>query len=141
MFLKPHYSNYGYLLVGLGRKNKYLLHRLLALQFIPNPENHPMIDHIDRNKTNNNLENLRWCNRATNEQNTTRHQDNTSGFKHIDTNKHKFRSGNIGEYWRIRITTEKFKCCLSYSKSKYTLDEVVEFRNKIYIDNGIQRYD
>jgi len=140
-FLKPYFNNYGYLIVGLGRKNKCLLHRLLALQFIPNPDNLPFIDHIDQNRTNNTLANLRWASKSTNEQNTTRHKDNTIGFKHIDTNKSKYRSGNIGEYWRIRITTENFKCDFRYSKNKYTLEEVVEFRNKIYIENNIQRYD
>jgi hypothetical protein len=140
-FLKPHYNNCGYLKVSLGRNNSYLIHRLLALQFIPNPDNFDMIDHIDRNKINNNLENLRWCNRATNEQNTTRHKDNIVGFKHIDAHTRKHRSGNTSEYWRIRITTEKLKCKFEYSKSKYTLEQVVEFRNKIYIENNIQKYD
>lgn len=141
IFLKPVLNNYGYLVVSLGRKNKYLLHRLLALQFIPNPDNLPFIDHIDQNRTNNTLENLRWASKATNEQNTIRHKDNTSGFKHIDTRTHKFRSGNIGEFWRIRITHENFKCKVEYSKNKYTLEEVVKFRDKIYIDNNIQKYD
>ena len=41
------------------RKKYFLLHRLLALTFIPNPENKLTVDHIDRNKDNNNINNLR----------------------------------------------------------------------------------
>ena len=50
-------------------EKKYNLHRLLAIQFIPNPDNLPEIDHIDRNSLNNNLVNLRWCDRTTNVRN------------------------------------------------------------------------
>jgi len=43
------------------KKHKERLHRLLAIQFIPNIENKPVVDHIDRNRQNNTLENLRWA--------------------------------------------------------------------------------
>lgn len=62
----------GYLQINLtknGKSNYKRFHRLLAIQYIPNPENLPEIDHIDRNKKNNNLENLRWCDRTTNANN------------------------------------------------------------------------
>ena len=50
----------GYYVVSLDGK-KYLLHRLLAEAFIPNPEGKPEIDHIDGNPLNNDLSNLRWA--------------------------------------------------------------------------------
>ncbi len=64
----------GYLRIGFTKdriKKSHRLHRLLGIQFIPNPNNLPEIDHIDRNTLNNDLENLRWCDRITNANNKT----------------------------------------------------------------------
>lgn len=46
-------------------------HRLVAQAFIPNPNNKPTIDHIDGNKTNNCIGNLRWATNCENAQNKT----------------------------------------------------------------------
>lgn len=54
----------GYLQVGLSKNNKQTMrrvHRLVAEAFIPNPNEYPMINHKDENKTNNNVNNLEWC--------------------------------------------------------------------------------
>ena len=61
--LKP-YDNDGYLRVDLfknGIVRKFLIHRLVAQAFIPNPKNLPQINHKDEDKTNNTVENLEWC--------------------------------------------------------------------------------
>lgn len=55
---------YGYAQVNLWKNNevkKMYVHRLVAMAFIPNYNNYPHIDHIDADKLNNNVENLRWC--------------------------------------------------------------------------------
>lgn len=58
----------------------------VGLAFIPNPDNKPTIDHINRNRTDNRVENLRWC--SYQEQNMNRHhQLSRSGERHIYLNK------------------------------------------------------
>jgi hypothetical protein len=44
-----------------GKSKTFLVHRLLAIAFIPNPENKPTVDHIDCDPSNNAIENLRWA--------------------------------------------------------------------------------
>lgn len=58
--LKPYLHTTGYWRINLGRKNRHYVHRLVAAAFIPNPENKPYVDHIDGNRKNNHVENLRW---------------------------------------------------------------------------------
>lgn len=67
--LAPNYTKFGYIRVGLsinGKKTSYMVHRLVAEAFIPNPENLPFINHKDEIRNNNNAENLEWCTRLYN---------------------------------------------------------------------------
>jgi hypothetical protein len=64
-YIKQQTTNDGYKSVTLNNKGKrqfYLVHRLLALHFIPNddPENKKLVHHIDKDITNNHISNLRW---------------------------------------------------------------------------------
>ena len=61
---KAYFISTGYLMVDLcknSQRTHYLIHRLVAEAFIPNPSNLPCIDHINTIKTDNRVENLRWC--------------------------------------------------------------------------------
>lgn len=63
----------GYYRVGFCINNKKynrFVHRLVALTYIDNPENFPLVDHIDGNRTNNSVENLRWVDYKGNSRNT-----------------------------------------------------------------------
>ena len=57
----------GYLQVALRGKT-YLLHRVIASAFIPNPNNLPVVNHIDGNRRNNDVTNLEWCSQLYNAQ-------------------------------------------------------------------------
>ena len=76
--LKPYLGNNHYFSVRLckdGKPCNMRIHRLVAQAFIPNPENKAEIDHIDGNKLNNRVENLKWCSHCENVNNPiTRHK-------------------------------------------------------------------
>lgn len=75
--IKPEYelkygSSRGYKNVTLtqnGIRKSFTVHRLVAQAFIPNLENKPYIDHINRNRLDNSAENLRWCTAKENNDN------------------------------------------------------------------------
>ena len=68
--VKQQMGGVGYFRVELWRDGvgkKYLVHRLLAAAFIPNPENKPQVNHIDGVKANNALSNLEWVTQSENQ--------------------------------------------------------------------------
>ena len=62
--LKLYNDKYGYKVINLHKNGKpklYKIHRLVAITFIPNPNNYPVVNHKDENKANNYVDNLEWC--------------------------------------------------------------------------------
>jgi hypothetical protein len=98
--LKGSDNGEGYLKVCLmkhKRRHSKLIHKLTAEAFLLNPENKKCIDHIDNNKLNNNLINLRFATHSQNQQNASLSSRNTSGTKGVRWNK---KQNN----WRAEIT-------------------------------------
>jgi len=67
--LKLHKSSCGYMIINTyhkGTVKTFLVHRLVASAFIPNPNSLPEVNHMDGNKLNNHFTNLEWVSRSEN---------------------------------------------------------------------------
>ena len=87
---KPILDDNGYYEVVLysgGIRTHKKIHRLIAEHYIPNPYNRPFIHHINRIRTDNRIENLRWVTREETNQNQSLSKKNTSRHKGISHNK------------------------------------------------------
>lgn len=107
---------------GYIRYRNYAVHRAVAECFIPNPDNKPTVDHIDRNRQNNCVSNLRWATHSEQRANSSQvigHDKNETARKYRK------------ERWRthVRYTNEE-------GKRVQILRDLVEFK----VINGRRRY-
>jgi hypothetical protein len=107
--LKHMLNNEGYYSVDLPSKKNMLVHRLIAIHYIPNPENKDFVDHINRNRKDNLIENLRWATRSENNTNIGMKSNNKSGFKWISYD-------TYSNQWRFSRKLCKVKKSISLNK-------------------------
>jgi len=108
--LKYFINKDGYYKVMLWKNNKGFnkkIHQLIAQAFIENPENKQCIDHIDNNRLNNNINNLRWATNQENSQNRQLSSNNTSGVKGVSFHKK-------ANKWQAHIKIDGIKIHLGY---------------------------
>ena len=131
--IKPILYKCGYYHVGLrinGKTKCIRVHRLVGNHFLENIDNKPFIDHIDRNKLNNNVNNLRWATRSENERNKPKKQNTKSKYK--------------GVYFVVK--PNKWKACIKISgKSKHigvfnTEEEAGLAYNQFIIENNLEDF-
>ena len=121
--LKQKFDKDGYkgiILCKEGKRKDFRVHRLVAIMFIENPDNKPLVDHIDCNKQNNNINNLRWATNQENWRNTNLSNKNTSTVKGVSFHK------QINK-WQTQIMIDGIHIHLGYYN---TLEEAKQARIK-----------
>lgn len=113
------YNSRGYKQIKLKGKY-YYIHRLVALAFIPNPNNLPQVNHIDERKDNNDVSNLEWC--------TASYNTNYSSHKCSCKIKQLTKDGELVKAWKSSMQIERetgydqgyiIKCCKGKIRSAY----------------------
>lgn len=106
--MSPVMINSGYKTVKLSKDNhltRYLVHRLVAETFIPNPDNLPCVNHKDEDKLNNSVENPEWCTYQYNNSYNNK-GDRISKAKSVQIEQYSL-DGTLVKEWKIYYRSSK----------------------------------
>ncbi len=115
-----HLHKNGYVTCGIARKN-YYVHRIIYLMHYN--QYPPQVDHIDNNKANNKIENLRAATQQQNSCNEKLRVTNTSGVKGVYFNKRKQR-------WHARISQYYKEIHIGYFKTLEEAEKAIKEKRK-----------
>jgi hypothetical protein len=128
--LKFFVNDNGYLRINLSKNGKvkpYYKHQLLAKTFIDNPEDKPCIDHINHNRQDNCLSNLKWVTYGENNRNKTIRYDNNTGHRGVSYIEEKYYVVNYsnleGRNIRRKFSVKKYG-------AEEALKKAIEIRKK-----------
>ena len=130
--LKQRYDKDGYPRVNLSKNGvfkTFSIHRLIAEVFIKNPGKKPQVDHIDRDKTNNNVKNLRWCECYQNQRNKLKQSTNTTSI-YKGVSKHYSK-------WQVYIVLQNKHIYLGLYDNEHT---AAEKYNEYIIKNNLEYF-
>ena len=135
--LKPSTHRQGYKRIGLfinGKQKMFLIHRLVGLAFLENPDNKAMIDHIDNNPGNNNVKNLRWATNQDNQYNLGINKNNKSGYKgvsfHKQHNKYQARISINGKKKHLGLFETAEEASICYEAKAKEIHKNFYYKNK-----------
>lgn len=74
-----------------GVEKQFCVHKLVAYAYLPNPNNYTEVDHLDKNKSNNTLSNLKWVSRSENLLNRNKIKNTQSKYKGVSLFQNKYR--------------------------------------------------
>lgn len=130
--LSPTDNGHGYKIIGLrkdgSRKNHYV-HRLVASAFIDNPHEFHYVNHLDRDRANNVVVNLEWCEQEENVRYSSEMMKKPkANCKATNTGeKYIHRHLEHGKHIRYRVVIKRMRVDRSFK----TLDEAIWYRNEV----------
>ena len=137
-------SKDGYKTININSIRKlFKVHRLVAQAFIPNPDNKPCVDHINNDRADNRVENLRWCTYSENNYNTKVPKCSTSGYKGVNWSerdkrwraqiKHNNKTYHLGSFINKEdaINARKFKANELFGEFTHASERIVNLNIEI----------